>query len=274
MLTALLLFGLFSKDPEVIPPTPPAPKEVEQVLYQGDFTQGGLVELTAPANSTIYVDNKGVEGFGNKYYVAYGREAAPVSNLSIIYPSGASQQFQLPIEQRLYKTQNVNNVNDELASPRSDSNRVIIEKEAFALAAARHMASHPCPGKFNFIRPSAGRISGVFGSQRVYNGKPGKPHSGVDFAMPEGTPAYSPESGRIIYIEDMMLTGKTMAIDHGCGIVSTFMHLSAAEKNVGDTVQKGEMVARIGKTGLASGAHLHWSLNLGATRLDPLLVLE
>lgn len=271
MLLAILFFGLFESEHKVKPQPSNMP---DKILYRGHFEQGGLVEIQAPAGTIIDVDGKEYEGFGNHYVIGFGRDNPGLSNLKITYPDGKTETQQVAIKQHEFKTQFINNVDPSIISHPTEANTRVIDKEAFELGMARHMASFDCPASFSFIRPAPGRITALFGSSRVYNGVGGKPHSGVDFAGAVGDPAISPEAGKIIYVEDMLLTGKTMAIDHGCGVVSTFMHLSKAEKQVGDIVQKGEVVARIGRTGIVTGPHLHWSLNLGSIRLDPLLVLQ
>ncbi len=243
------------------------------IQMSGHLKQGGLVAFRATPKSTVKVDGIKLREFNGKYFVGFGRDAQPESIVEITYPDGNIEKYNLQIEPQKYDIQYINKVDDAKANP-NPKNTKIIEKEAFAIGKTRVLAKHPCPDVLQFIRPADGIVSGVFGSQRVYNGVPGRPHSGVDFAQPEGAPAYAPEAGKIIYVEDMFLTGKTMVIDHGCGITSTFMHLSKANVKTGDVVERGQIIARIGSTGLATGPHLHWSLNLRQVRLDPLLVLE
>lgn len=243
------------------------------LTFQGNFIQGGLVKIDAPQNLKMRLDGEPVDGFGNTYYIGFGRDAKPLSVLDVTYPDGKVEQYNLPVQQREYEVQYINKVDQEKVTPNS-KNQKKIEKEAIAIGTARMTADFPCPGNLEFIRPSNGLVTGWFGSQRVYNSVPKTPHSGVDFKGEIGEPAYAPEDGRIVYTEDMFLTGNTMVIDHGCGVTSTFLHLNKFLKKPGDIVQQGEVVAEIGKTGLATGPHLHWNLNVGATRLDGLLVVK
>lgn len=265
MLLAVLFLGLFSHDSGPVP---------HKINAKGHFEQGGLVEIHAPEDTEITLDGEDIDSVSPGHYLlAFGRDAAPAAKLKIRFSDGAKEHHNLNIQQQNYKTQNISGVDNVINSP-STNELNVIHKEVFQLATARHMGDYTCPHEFHFARPAPGRVSSVFGSQRIYNGVAGKPHSGTDFAGSIGDPAYAPENGKVVFLQDMILTGKTMAIDHGCGVVSTLMHLSASEKEVGDEVKKGEVVARIGKTGIATGPHLHWSLNLGSTRLDPLLVLQ
>ena len=243
------------------------------LTFQGNFEQGGLVKIDAPQNLKMQLDGEDVPGFGNKYYIGFGRDAAPNSTLVVTYPDGSREQYNLPIQQREYEIQHINNVDQGKVTP-NKNNQKKIEQEALKIGTARMTADYACPGDLNFIRPSDGLVTGWFGSQRVYNGIPKAPHSGVDFKGDIGSPAHAPEAGRIVYAENMFLTGNTMVIDHGCGITSTFLHLNKFLKKPGDIVQQGEVVAEIGKTGLATGPHLHWNLNWGSTRLDALLVVK
>ena len=120
-----------------------------------------------------------------------------------------------------------------------------------------------------------GRISGRFGNQRVYNGTPKSPHSGMDIAAPKGTPVRAPADGVITFVApDLYLTGGTVLLDHGHGISSNFLHLSRIDVKVGDVVKQGDVIGAVGATGRATGPHLHWGMSWFDVRIDPLLVLE
>ncbi|HLV48831.1 MAG TPA: M23 family metallopeptidase, partial [Aliidiomarina sp.] len=121
-----------------------------------------------------------------------------------------------------------------------------------------------------FIWPAEGRISGVYGSQRILNGKPRAPHYGLDIAAPTGSPVYAPASGVVRMANpNMVLSGGTLIVDHGLGFFSTFLHLHAIHVEVGQEVEQGEKIAEIGATGRVTGPHLDWRINWGGVRLDP-----
>lgn len=265
-ITAVLFLGLFGSD---------EPKTTSHELrIKGQLKQGALVEIFAPEDTEIELDGDDVDSVGPGHYViGFGRDASPRSVLKIKFPDGTKEKRELNIQPQNYQTSYINGVDNVINKP-SSSQLNTIHKEVFQLATARHLGDYKCPAEFNFSRPAPGRIAGVYGSARVYNGVPGKPHSGVDFVGNMGDPAYSPENGKVVFYQNMVLTGNTLSIDHGCGVVSTFLHLSSSDVQVGDEVKKGQLVARIGMTGVATGPHLHWSLNLKSTRLDPLLVLK
>ncbi|MCL4410107.1 MAG: M23 family metallopeptidase [Gammaproteobacteria bacterium] len=125
-----------------------------------------------------------------------------------------------------------------------------------------------------WIWPAEGRISGVYGSQRILNGEPRAPHWGIDIAAPTGTPVYAPAAGVVRLAEpDLVLSGGTIIVDHGHDIFSSFLHLHAIHVAVGDEIAPGDLIGEIGATGRATGPHLDWRMNWGSTRIDPQLLL-
>jgi hypothetical protein len=136
----------------------------------------------------------------------------------------------------------------------------------------RQAGVHPVPLFLSggFIAPVKGRITGVYGSQRILNGQPRSPHSGVDIAAAKGTPVVSPANGIVrLAVKDMYLMGNTLMIDHGLGLVSIFIHLDSINAGQGERVKQGDVVARVGQTGRATGPHLHWGISVGPTSIDP-----
>ena len=118
-----------------------------------------------------------------------------------------------------------------------------------------------------------GRISGVYGSQRVYNGKPGRPHYGLDIAVPTGTPVKAPADGVVrLANSDLYYSGGTIIIDHGYGIFSSFLHLSKVQVAIGDIIRRGQFIGEVGATGRVTGPHLDWRYNWFDQRLDPALL--
>ena len=121
--------------------------------------------------------------------------------------------------------------------------------------------------------PVKGRISGAYGSQRYYNGKPGRPHYGLDIAVPTGTPVAAPADGIVRLADsDLYYSGGTIIIDHGHGVFSSFLHLSDVSVAVGAPVKRGEVIGEVGATGRVTGAHLDWRYNWFDQRLDPALL--
>jgi len=150
-----------------------------------------------------------------------------------------------------------------------------IRKEAGQVTAARAWRDQRTDYEDGFAWPASGRISGVYGSQRVLNGEPRRPHFGLDIAAPEGSPVYAPADGIVTMTHpDMYFSGGTIILDHGQGLSSSFLHLSRILVESGTPVKKGDLIAEVGATGRASGPHLDWRMNWLNRRVDPQLLLE
>lgn len=124
-----------------------------------------------------------------------------------------------------------------------------------------------------FIQPVKGISNDSFGKRRFFNGEARAPHSGMDIAAPEGAPVKAPADGIVVQTGDYFFNGQTVLIDHGQGLISMLCHLSKINAKMGDRVKAGDMVGLVGKTGRATGPHLHWTMSLNNARIDPALVL-
>ena len=129
------------------------------------------------------------------------------------------------------------------------------------------------PSNLHLDRPVNGRLSGAFGLRRFFNGEERNPHSGLDFAVPTGTPIKAPAAGKVILVGDYFFNGKTVFVDHGQGLISMFCHLSAINVKVGDELERGGHVGKVGATGRATGPHLHWNVSLNNVRVDPAIFI-
>lgn len=241
---------------------------------QGQWVQGGLIRGQVPSGSTLRLDGREVvvSEMGH-FALGFGRDASSQSELVWRKPDGSEQTFALHIAAREYRIQRVNGVPQKTVKPSAEHLQRIRDEAARVRAAragflAREDFTQP------FIWPLEGPITGVFGSQRVYNGVPKTPHFGVDVAAAKGTPVQSPMSGRVVLAEDdLFYSGGTVIIDHGMGVSSTLMHLSAVYVKVGDEVEQGQKVAAVGATGRATGPHLDWRMNWLDQRVDPQLIV-
>jgi murein DD-endopeptidase MepM/ murein hydrolase activator NlpD len=124
-----------------------------------------------------------------------------------------------------------------------------------------------------FRRPIESTVVSGFGVRSVYNGEPRAPHGGADFSSPTGTPVAAPGGGRVVLAGSLYYTGDSVVVDHGLGLVSLFAHLSRIDVKVGDEVQAGDPIGRVGATGRVTGPHLHWTVRLNGARVDPLSVI-
>lgn len=185
---------------------------------------------------------------------------------------GATRPVAFTVRAKNYPVQHVTLRDQAMVEPPPDI-VARIERESVHLKAVRSQWRETGETSAAFVQPAKGRLSGRFGGSRVFNGKPRAPHAGLDVAVMTGTAVLAPADGVILDIGDYYFCGKTMFIDHGNGLLSLFCHLSDWNAKVGDSVRQGQPVARSGATGRASGPHLHWSVYLNGTSVEPELFL-
>lgn len=235
--------------------------------------QGALVQGRAPVGtSALSLDGQPVAlAPDGRFIIGFGRDATSAT-LQAQTPQG-DVTLPLAITPRSYNVQSLPGVakvpvpDAEFAARRP--------AELAAIAAARAGLTTDVDGwQQAFIKPAQGRISGVYGSQRILGGVPGNPHAGLDIAAPAGAPVVAPADGVVRLAQGpFTLEGNLVLLDHGYGLVSAFLHLSRIDVRVGQRVRQGEALGRVGGTGRTSGPHLHWGLNWLAVRLDPALLL-
>jgi murein DD-endopeptidase MepM/ murein hydrolase activator NlpD len=177
----------------------------------------------------------------------------------------------LSVAEKTFRTRNLT-VDSAFVNPPA-STQARIQREAVELSRIWRESSPTRLWSGGFVRPVPHDANSAFGTRSVFNGQPRSPHGGADFLSPAGVPVAAPNAGRIVLAEDLYYTGGTVVIDHGLGLVSLFAHLSAFDVEEGDLVNTGDVVGRVGATGRVTGAHLHWTLRLGGTRVDPLSLL-
>lgn len=148
-----------------------------------------------------------------------------------------------------------------------------IEEEGKRVAAIFAQISEQPYWQGAFVQPVPGPSISSFGKRNIMNGKPRSPHSGADFDAETGTPIDAPNGGIVVLAEDLYYSGNTVIIDHGQGLYSLFAHLSRYSVKPGDRVARGDVVGRVGATGRVTGPHLHWSVRLVGTRVDPLSLI-
>jgi murein DD-endopeptidase MepM/ murein hydrolase activator NlpD len=251
-----------------------SPASADLQKLEGHFTQGGLVFGRTEAGTAVLLDGERVPVTPDgRFVIGFGRDAAPSAKLEFRYPDGAHKTQTLTIAQRSYGVQKIEGLPQATVTP-DPALQARIDKENAAVAAARLAHAAVAYWTGGFAWPVEGPISGVYGTARILNGEPRQPHYGVDIAAPEGTPVAAPADGIVtLAARDMVLTGGTIVIDHGQGLSSTLMHLSAVLVTVGRFVQQGEIVGRVGHTGRATGPHLDWRMNWRGQRIDAELLV-
>ncbi|GAA0857328.1 M23 family metallopeptidase [Aliiglaciecola litoralis] len=244
------------------------------MTLQGQLTQGSLIRGTVEPGTQVWLNEQALK-VSDQGYFAFGFERDAKLNhvLRWIKIEGEQQHKSLQLSKRDYAIQRIDGLPPKMVTPPKEVLERI-RKDNQQVGAARKLNDDRIDFMQSFIWPAEGPISGVYGSQRVLNGEPKRPHFGVDVAAPVGTPVYSPADGIVtLWVPDMYYSGGTMIIDHGHGISSTFLHLHAGHIKVGDKVKQGQLVAEIGATGRVTGAHLDWRMNWGKTRIDPALLV-
>lgn len=246
----------------------------EPLSLQGSYQQGGLLIGHTEPGSSVSVDGTKVrvspEGV---FLVGFHRDAPAHSRLEVSLADGRSIRRDLKVTQREYKIQRIDGLPPSKVSP-NQKQLERIWREAAIIKKARRIDTPATDFVGGFEWPLTGRISGVYGSQRILNGKPRQPHYGVDVARPVGTRVRAPAGGVVTLAEkDLYFTGGTLTIDHGHGLSSWFLHLSKLLVKKGDRIEPGQEIAEVGATGRVTGPHLDWRMNLFDKRIDPTLLV-
>lgn len=242
---------------------------------RGNWQQGGVIIGKVPEGSKVEYRGKKLQlSPQGEFVIGLGRDAENQASLMVMDAQGNQVEHQFSVKQRRYNIQKVNGVPQQTVEP--DPKQVErARREAQMTAAARKV---DLPLRFfaeEFVWPLIGPISGVYGSQRFYNGVPNSPHYGVDIARPVGTLVNAPAGGVVTLVHpDMFFSGGTLIIDHGHGLSSTFIHLSEILVKQGDEIIQGQSIAKVGKTGRATGPHLDWRMNWFEERIDPQLLVD
>jgi len=250
-------------------------KEPVEPLLTGGFIQGGVVRGYFPGTQSLFIDGVEIKRSEAGLFVfGFGRDAPEQAVLSWHDVQGKRYERILKVQQREYPTQDVDGVPAETVHP-PPGRLARIRAETRMVKKARQTFLELDHFNQAFVQPVDGPVTGVYGSQRVYNGVPKRPHFGIDYAAPRGTPVVAPAEAVVTLAHaDMYYSGGTLIMDHGYGLSSTFIHLDEVLVKVGQRVSQGEVVGRVGSKGRSTGPHLDWRLNWYATRLDPAIILE
>ena len=264
--------------------TNPATNGIE---FPASVAQGGLVLGRVPVGSRVDLrELPSVPDMGNapatplkvassgRVVFGVGRDEKGGKKVVVHLPSGKEDVRIVAITPRTFDIENINGVPEKTVNPSpEDAGR--IEREQAQVNRARTRDDDRTDFDVKLAWPVLGRISGHYGSQRIYNGTPKSWHSGVDVAVAEGTPVHAPAGGIVIFANpDLFLTGGTVLIDHGLGVSSNFLHLSRIDVKIGDRIEQGQVIGLVGKTGRATGPHMHWGMNWLTVRIDPQLLVD
>jgi len=262
LLAGLLLTGAA----QALPPHAPVPGGIA-VVDLGP-TGAGKPSARWQGQALAVVGDKG------RWHALLGipLDALPAPLEIVVTGIDGTRRLSVPVGSKNYPEQRLRIANQRLVEPSpADLARIAREKAHTDRLKQGFSDTEPDTA---FARPAGGRLSSRFGLRRVFNGQPRNPHSGLDFAVPAGTPVRAPAPGVVIDTGDYFFSGRTVFVDHGQGLLSAYMHLSAIAVRPGQTLERGAKIGAVGASGRATGPHLHWTVILNATPVDPELFLD
>ena len=241
---------------------------------QGRWVQGGLMQGQVPAGTEVWFNDKPLSVSAEGRFVlglAYDEGAAAELRLR---QGGTVERYEYRVETRQYDEQRISGLPQKMVTPpESALKQIALDNQRVSAARGRDTAATDYAG--GFIWPVPAVVSGVYGSRRILNGEPKQPHFGIDLAAPTGTPVKASAAGVVsLARSDLYYTGGTVILDHGQGLSTTYLHLSALDVKDGQRVNAGQVIGRVGATGRATGPHLCWRANWFQTRLDASLLVE
>ena len=250
------------------------PLEVSAIEFIGNFSQGNFILGKTKPNTKIIVNKTEVRVSKDGYFV-FGIDRDRKYDLVITKISnGKKEKIVKKILKRKYKIQRIDGLPENKVTP-PESVYKRIKAENNRIGEARAINSELNFFKDKFIMPVDGIITGVYGSQRILNGKPKWPHYGIDIAAKQGTQIKSSATGIVTMAEDdLYYTGGTIIMDHGHGISTIYSHLENVLVSVGDKINQGDIIGTVGSTGRSTGPHLDFRINWFQTRLDPMSILK
>jgi len=240
----------------------------------GQLAQGELIKGQAEGAEQVFIDDKQVEITSDgEFLIAFDRDAEKAKTLQIARSENIDA-YPLEIAPTTWDVQKINGVPPRKVEPtEKDLHKINIEREDLHRALSYHTTT-PLWQK-GFVMPVKGRISGNFGGQRIMNKKPRSPHRGIDIAAPENTPVYASSDGTVTLSGgDYFYIGNVVVLDHGQNLSTIYAHLKNTTVKKGDKVKQGDIIGYVGKTGRATGPHLHWGASINNVRFQPLSLLK
>jgi murein DD-endopeptidase MepM/ murein hydrolase activator NlpD len=241
----------------------------EQVSIEGRLIQGGWAVIQVPPLSKLEWGQRTWQADAEgRALIGFSRDQLSPIIVRISPTDQRPIDVKIDLTTKDYLIQRIEGLPQRFVTP-DPAAQERIRRDAALARAARELMLDRTDFMAPFIWPAEGTITGVWGSQRVLNGEPRRPHFGVDIANATGTPILAPAAGEVTLVADMELSGGTVFVDHGFGLRSDFLHLEEIFVEVGDQVVQGQVIATMGATGRATGPHLHWGMSWMDIRVDP-----
>ena len=250
-------------------------------LPQENTVPGGIVIVPLTADTTplplAYFEDQRVMVIRHTGYwqaiVGLPLALAPGPHAVVVKESPEkNKEYFFLVRSKEYASQHLTLKDKRLVEPNEEDLKRIAKEQEIQQHAFTTWTDLELP-PLQFKLPAYGRLSSVFGLKRFFNNEPRQPHSGIDIAAPMGTPVSAPAEGTVVETGEYFFNGKTVFIDHGQGLISMLNHLSRISVERGAHVQPGNKIGEIGMSGRATGPHLHWTVSLNNTRVDPMLLL-
>jgi murein DD-endopeptidase MepM/ murein hydrolase activator NlpD len=242
----------------------------------GRATQGGLLIGKTKPNSRVRVNGVDLQLASNgAFLIGFGRDYdSTVVEVVVTAPDqSATETRSIPVLPRVFDIQSITGVAQKYVEPPPEDLKRIAE-ERRVIAEARVRAADASDFEAGFIWPVEGPISGVFGSQRIFNGQPRAPHSGVDIAAGRGSTVVAASRGIVTLAEkNLFFNGNVVIVDHGLSLSTVYVHLDEITVRKGQRVNIGEPIGKVGATGRVTGPHLHWGANVAGQAIDPQLLV-
>ena len=244
------------------------------LILNGDFIQGGLIRGKSFPNASIKFLNKSIyQDKENRFILGFGRDFSEVAVIEIYFKKKLIKK-KLRVKKQNYKIQRIDGLPKKMVTPPETVYKRIV-RENKEIARVRSIKTKKSFIFQDFLWPTKGIITGVFGSQRILNGKPRRPHYGIDIAAKTGTKVIAPTDCIVRLAEDdLYFTGGTVMLDHGHGVTSVYSHLSKIFVKINERIDKGKIIGLVGSTGRSTGPHLDWRINWFNQRLDPALFVK
>ena len=261
-------------DGQHAPAFTPESRSFRGIDIRGYFVQGGIAMGTARSVKSLLLGERPVAlDSSGRFVLGFGRDEKGLLELAVVYTDGDFSSYELHIDKREYDIQRIDGLPPKQVTPPPEL-LARIRKENSQIGAARREVGDWEHFAGEWIWPAQGRISGVYGSQRILNGKPRRPHYGVDVAAARGTAVIAPAGGLVrLAASDFYYSGGTIIIDHGYGLQSSFLHMDSVYVEAGDFVMRGDALGEIGSTGRVTGAHLDWRVNWFSKKVDAQFLL-
>ena len=249
--------------------------QVYSFTIDGQWREGELLIGKTESKAKVWFENKPIKvGDDGLFIIGLNRDEAKQVTVSVVTEAGNTITGVFNVENRDYNIQKVEGIASNIMQPSADD-LTRARSESRAIGKAKKVVSDRRDFLNDFIIPVKGPTTGIYGSQRYYNGKPGRPHYGWDIAAPTGTDVKAPNSGTVIFAQlDTFYSGGLIIMDHGFHLSSSFLHLDDIYVKVGDNVKKGAVIGAVGATGRVTGSHLDWRMNWGKRRIDPQVLIK